>query len=103
MDGDADAGKNPGGSTAAVQSVITGIIAEMLNDWGTPTDDLVAETLLSGDLEFASVDIIHLVVAIEEHFGQGRMNFQDLLLKDGRYVDDLSIGDLAGFVAEKLR
>jgi len=104
MDGGVGADKNAGGPvrTELVLSAIVGIIAEMLEDWGTESDGVEADTLLAGDLGFASVDLIHLVVAIEEHFGQGRMNFQELLIKDSRYVDDLTVGEIATFVARKL-
>ena len=105
MDGGAGTDNNSGGRVQGelVLGAVIGIISEMLDDWGTESDGVEAETLLAGDLGFASVDLIHLVVAIEEHFGQGRMNFQELLIKDSRYVDDLSVGEIATFVTEKLR
>ena len=92
-----------GAPSEPVLRAIIGIVGEMLEDWGSKADAIGQDSLLAGDLAFASVDLIHLVVAIEEHFGQGRLNFQDLLIKDGRYVEDLSIGDIAGFVAGRLR
>ena len=105
MDGGAGTDNNSGGRVQSelVLGAVIGIISEMLDDWGTESDGVEAATLLAGDLGFASVDLIHLVVAIEEHFGQGRMNFQELLIKDSRYVDDLSVGEIATFVAGKLR
>jgi acyl carrier protein len=105
MDGGVGADNNSGGPVQKelVFGAIVGIVSEMLEDWGTESDGVAADTLLAGDLGFASVDLIHLVVAIEEHFGQGRMNFQDLLIKDSRYVDDLTVGEIAAFVTGKLR
>jgi acyl carrier protein len=104
MDGGVDRDNNSERpvQTEAVLGAIIVIISEMLEDWGSESDGVEAATLLAGDLGFASVDLIHLVVAIEEHFGQGRMNFEELLIKDSRYVDDLSVGEIATFVARKL-
>jgi acyl carrier protein len=87
---------------ATVLRAIVDIISEMLEDWGTGGGVVSGTTMLVADLEFASVDIIHLIVAIEEHFGRGRLNFQDLLMKDNRYVDDLSVNQLASFVTSRL-
>ncbi|MOA65460.1 hypothetical protein D3C78_1918500 [compost metagenome] len=53
-------------------------------------------------MEFASVDIIQLMVAIEEHYNRPKMGFQDLLMNDGSYVDDLSIGQVIDFVHARL-
>jgi acyl carrier protein len=87
-----------------VGSAILGIIADMVRDWDPPIEDKVERsTLLVGDLDFSSVDIISLVVAIEEHFGTRNLGFAELLMNDGRYVDDLSVGDLTSFVSAKLQ
>src|SRR5688500_93452 len=94
MDGGVDRDNNSERpvQTELVLGAIIGIITEMLEDWGTESDGVEAATLLAGDLGFASVDLIHLVVAIEEHFGQGRMKSEGLLIKDSRHVDDLAGG-----------
>jgi acyl carrier protein len=60
-------------------------------------------TKLLADLGFESIDIIQLVVAIEEDITHKKVPFDQLLMKDGRYVDDLSIGQIADFLAEQLR
>ena len=59
------------------------------------------KTLLVNDLEFASVDIIQLCVAIEEHY-ERKIGFQDLLMNEGSYVSDLSIAQMAEFIDGKL-
>lgn len=89
-------------STETVSPVIIGIVADMVTDWGHDGRELTAETRLVADLGFVSVDIIHLIVAIEQHFAR-RMTFQKLLMKDNRYVDDLTIASVAEFVAARLR
>ena len=86
-----------------VQSDILSLVADMVQDWDTtPAGDIAASTRLVNDLGFCSVDIISLVVAIEEHFRTRNLGFAELLMRDGSYVDDLAICDLARFVAAKL-
>src|SRR5438128_8425576 len=90
-------------ATGFVAEQVVAIIADMICDWGVEVDDPIGvHTRLVADLEYGSVDIIHLIVAIEEHFRRPRMGFQELLMKDNRYVDDLTVGQIAAFVGRKL-
>lgn len=86
----------------AIQAGIVGILEGMIADWGIDGVDVAPETRLVADLGFASVDVIHLAVAIEEHFRKPRLGFQELLMKDGRYVDDVTVAQLVAFVVGKL-
>jgi acyl carrier protein len=89
--------------TGFVAEQVLAIIADMICDWGVELDEPVGlDTRLVADLEYGSVDIIHLIVAIEEHFKRPRMGFQELLMKDNRYVDDLTVAQIAAFVSRKL-
>ena len=81
---------------------VVAIVDDLTQDWGLELDGPTgAKTKVVADLEFASVDIIQLCVALEECYGR-RFGFQDLLMKDGSYVGDLSLGQLAAFVDAKL-
>jgi len=53
------------------------------------------------DLEFASVDIIQLCVALEQAY-ERKLRFQDLLMKDGSYVGDLTVAQFARFIEGRL-
>lgn len=90
-------------SLAQVETEIVDILKDMTQDWGLDEDDEIGpSTRLVGDLEFSSVDIIHLVVAIEEKFNRPRMGFEELLMVEGRYVDDLEVKQVAEFVNKRL-
>jgi acyl carrier protein len=39
-----------------------------------------------------------LIVAIEERFKKTGLPFEELLMTDGRYVDDLRVSELVGFL-----
>ena len=82
-------------------TVIT-IVNDLTQDWGLDnTAPAGAKTLLAADLEFTSVDIIQLCVALEECY-ERRFGFQDLLMRDGSYVGALSLGQLSAFVDTQL-
>ena len=63
---------------------------------------LQGKTLLVNDLEFASVDIIQLCVAIEQSYDR-KFGFQNLLMKNGSYVSDLSISQVAEFLSGSMQ
>ncbi|MBW4432025.1 MAG: acyl carrier protein [Pelatocladus maniniholoensis HA4357-MV3] len=85
----------------SVQSTILEILQDIIQDWDLEADEISLETELVADLSFASIDIIHFVVAIEDHFKQ-KFGFAQLLMQDGRYVDDLSVEQIVNFVSKQL-
>ncbi|BAU48568.1 acyl carrier protein [Sulfurifustis variabilis] len=90
-------------SEQQVGTAIIQILRDMTQDWDLDLDDDIGVgTKLVEQLGFSSVDIIHLVVAVEEHFSRPRMGFDELLMREGRYVDDLSVSQVASFVTSKL-
>jgi acyl carrier protein len=85
----------------AEQMVVT-IIEDLIQDWGLDLEEGIGgQTMLVSDLEFASVDIIQLCVALEQHF-ERKLGFQDLLMDGGSYVGDLSVSSIAQFVNTRL-
>jgi acyl carrier protein len=84
-----------------VEKSVIEIVEDLTQDWGLDADDIGGSTLLVEHLDFASVDIIQLCVALEQYYGR-KLGFQDLLLVGGKYVDDLSIAQVADFVAAKI-
>lgn len=87
----------------AIEKTLAGIVEDLVQDWGIDLNGGVGgKTLLVNDLEFASVDIIQLCVAIEQHYDR-KFGFQDLLMINGSYVSDLSITQMADFVTVKLQ
>ena len=82
---------------------LSALIEDFTQDWDEDFDGpLGADTRLLADLGFESIDIIQFIVAIEEDFGLRKIPFETLLMQDGRYVDDLSIGQIAAFLAPHL-
>lgn len=87
---------------ATTVETVVAIVEDLTQDWGLDLDKPCGpQTMVVADLQFASVDIIQLCVQLEQTYGR-RFGFQDLLMKDGSYVGDLSLGHLAAFVEMKL-
>jgi acyl carrier protein len=87
----------------AILQALLEIVENMTQDWesgygGPPR----SETRLIADLGFESVDIVQLVVAIEQHFDRRDLPFEQLLMVDGRYVDEVKVGDAVEFLAKHL-
>ncbi len=90
----------PTASDALVHALVT-LLKDFTQDWDHSFDgEMGRSTRLFADLGFESIDIIQLAVAIQEEVIKRRVSFDKLLMKDGRYVDDLSIGQIADFLAE---
>lgn len=83
-----------------VQARIIGILGELTADWDLDLD-IGPDTTMVGDIGFASIDFIQLVVAIENAYKR-KLGFQDLLMRNGAYVSDLSVREFAVFVAGRL-
>lgn len=92
-----------GNGIEAVMSSLIRIIEEVTGDWETGfAGGVGADTRLIADLGFESIDVVHLIITLEEHFRRQDLPFEKVLMKDGRYVDDLRVGELAEFLAAHL-
>jgi len=88
---------------AQVFKGLSSILEQMLDDWGVELDEPINNNSnLVADLEFSSIDIIHLAMALEQYFERPKLGFNELLMNDGQYVDDLSVGKIVDFLVQKL-
>lgn len=85
-----------------VQNRLVGVLEEFIGDWGVD-QTIGRETTLVEDLGFDSIDVIQFIVAVETAFGRRNLGFQELIMVDGRYVDDLAVGDITDFLEQRLR
>jgi acyl carrier protein len=85
-----------------IQTTAIDVIETMLRQGNAIGDDTIdANTYLVRDLAFASIDFIELIVNLEEKFNQ-KLGFYELLVRDGTYVDDLTVRDLVSFIQNRL-
>jgi acyl carrier protein len=80
---------------------IISMIENLVQDWDL-TEPVYAETRLVADLGFESIDLIQMVAALEREFGRPKSSFAELLIIDGRYVDDLTVGQVAEAVGARI-
>jgi acyl carrier protein len=84
------------------EETVIAVVDDLVQDWGLDLDGGIgAATRVVADLQFASVDIIQLCVALEQTY-ERKFGFQDLLMKDGSYVGDLTLAQFAQFVQSRL-
>lgn len=85
-----------------IQSTILDLLEEMTQDWDLEIDESISLTdKLIANLNFSSVDFVQLFVAIEDKFGR-KLGFNELIMPDDKYVDDLSVSQIVSFVEQKL-
>ena len=88
---------------ATVEGTVIAVIEDLIQDWGLELEGgVTADTQLVAHLEFASVDIIQLCVALEQAYGR-KLGFHSLLMRDGSYVGDLSVTQVAHFIEMRLK
>ncbi|MGQ0502942.1 MAG: acyl carrier protein [Panacagrimonas sp.] len=87
-------------SSEAATAQLIALLQDFTQDWDSGFEgEMTRSTRLLADLGFESIDIIQLVVAIQEDIARRKLSFDQLLMRNGRYVDDLSIGEIADYLA----
>ncbi|MBW2602903.1 MAG: acyl carrier protein [Deltaproteobacteria bacterium] len=87
---------------AILKDVIT-ILKDLTYDWDLEFSDPIGpDTKFVADLGFESIDIVQFIVAIEEHFQRRGLPFENLIMVDGRYVDEIKLGDTVAFLFSHL-
>jgi acyl carrier protein len=83
-----------------IRERVLSVLTDFVADWGVEERITPASRIVE-DLEFDSIDVIQLTVALERELGSRKIGFQDLLMRDGRYVDDLSVGQIQEFLVRR--
>lgn len=86
-------------SREKIENELKNLLTEMTSDWDMDFDGEIGnDTRLIGDLSFESIDVVQLVSQIETHYGRKDLPFEELLMNDGKYVEDLTVGQVAEFL-----
>ncbi len=87
---------------AVLESVLT-ILRDVTRDWDVEfSGGITAETRLIADLAFESIDVVQLVASLEEHYQRRDLPFEELMMVEGRYVDDIQVSEIVDFLARHL-
>ncbi|MGB3509841.1 MAG: hypothetical protein WBA93_11470 [Microcoleaceae cyanobacterium] len=84
-----------------IQVALINLVRSLLKEWQMEVGEIHPETQLVSDLNFESIKIINLFVALEKKYCQ-TLDYSRLLMQDGHYVDDITIEQLADFLEENL-
>jgi acyl carrier protein len=86
-----------------IEQEVLAILADLTQDWELDLDGgITAATRLMHDLAFESIDVVQLAVAIEQRFERKGLPFESLFIRDGDYVDDLTVGEVVVFLRQHL-
>lgn len=87
---------------ADIQAIVFRVVEEILEEIDAEFEDAVSsDVMLIADAGFSSIDFVQMTVMIEENLDQ-KIGFQDMLMKDGQYVADLSVGQVVDFAVDRL-
>jgi acyl carrier protein len=83
---------------------VLSVTEHIVSDWDLDLPGpLGPETRLVADLDFDSIDLVCLFVSLEQHHEGVAFGFEQLVVVDGEYVEDLTLDEVAGHVAARLR
>lgn len=88
---------------ADVEQAVVGVANDTISDWDMDLPQgVTTDTLLMHDLAFESIDVVQFAIAIEQAAGRKGLPFEKLFMKDGEYVDDVSLKQVIDFLCGEL-
>jgi len=91
-------------SADEIQSKVISVLEEMTQDWDLDLPNgISSETRLMADLAFESIDVVQFVVSLEQAFNKKGLPFEKLFMREGDYVDELSVSEVIDFLKAHLR
>ena len=88
---------------ASIENKVIAVANEMVADWGLELPGgITKDTSLIEGLNFKSIDIVQFAVGIEQAFDRKGLPFEQLFMKDGAYVDDVTISEVTDFLCTEL-
>lgn len=81
------------------------MLTDMTSDWDLDdfSGEVTGDTKLVADLAMESVELVQLMVAIEQKFKIKNFSAEKLLTRNGQMVTDLSVSEIARFLAGVLK
>jgi acyl carrier protein len=87
----------------AIESKVIAVANETIADWDLDLPaGITRDTRLIEDLSFESIDIVQFAVGIERALERKGLPFEKLFMKDGAYVDDITIAEVTDFLCAEL-
>lgn len=89
-------------TSTEITQVIVDILNETIETYELPQVTVDRDTLLSGSLGFTSIDMMHVLASVDMRFAT-HLPYDSLIMKNGEYISDLSVGQIADFVEANLQ
>lgn len=88
---------------AAYEADVVEILKDLTSDWEDAfSEEISRQTRLIEDLGFESIDVVHLITAIEQRYDRRDLPFEQLLMEEGRYKEELTVQEIAQFLENHL-
>lgn len=86
-----------------IRDEVTGILGDMTRDWDFEySEGICDKTRLVADLGCESIDFVMLIVSIEAAFHRKNLPFEDLLMKNGKFVGDVTVDQIVAMLEKCL-
>jgi acyl carrier protein len=86
-----------------VLAQLTGMLRELLEEYGLDDAEITMDTTFHDDLELESVDLVALSGQLREHYGD-RVNFATFIAeRDLEEIIALTVGELVRYIVASLR
>jgi acyl carrier protein len=88
---------------ASVLAQLSGMLRELLEEYGLDDAEITMDTTFHDDLELESVDLVALSGQLREHYGE-RVNFATFIAeRDLEEIIALTVGELVRYIVASLR
>jgi acyl carrier protein len=87
---------------SVTMATVIATLQELVQDWEIE-EPIGSRTRVVADLGFESIDLIQMIAALEQAFRPYRISFVDMLVADGRYVDDLLVDEIVDGIEVRIR
>jgi len=86
-----------------IQTAVVSVLEDLTSDWDLDLDGGIGpETRLMGDLSFESIDVVQFIVSLEEKLEIKGIPFENLFMRNGDYVHELTIREIVDFLKSNL-
>lgn len=87
----------------SIQADLIAILEDIVADWDSSDDAPIgSQTRVIEDLGFESIDVVQFIAAIEDHYRRNDFPVEELIMHDGRYVDEFTVDDVVQFLSRHL-
>lgn len=86
-----------------LHTAVVSVLEDLTADWDLDLEGGIGpETRLMNDLSFESIDVVQFVVSLEQKLGTKGIPFENLFMREGDYVHELTVQEIVDFLKSNL-